>query len=493
MLGRFGAGGAAMALLAACGSSVSAPATVASTAASQPGATSAATTAVTSAATSSAAAASVVTTAATTTTVASSATASVAAVASAPGSAGVTLNFLHWWTVAVSANDPAYMAWAFAEFKKRSGITVNPIEAKPVGDTYTKFVAGVMAGDPPDVSFTSVVYGRDMYDQGLVAELDSYIAKAPDVQDDQYFAASKQFRQARGHTFGIPVMGPESLCLGINQDLFRAASLDPQGADIKTWDDLVRVAQKLTKTGADGKVTVSGLAMPNSMDLATFTGFVESTGHPLYDAEQNAAYFNAPETVAALQYLTDLANKHNVSPPLSQQDRAGGEAALVAGTAAMEFDESAMGAFATITKATNLKWWMVPYPQAPTGKGPATVTWINFTVMPKNGKHPAEAFEFLRFFCGPDAALKKLEMLNAVAPRLDLYTTPQWAGVVKALPAQQMIPEIAKLPGVYPYHHNADQGKQVVPLLAKAYQGQMDVKSALDEAQRLADTIFAQK
>jgi len=90
------------------------------------------------------------------------------------------------------------MAWAFAEFKKRSGITVNPIEAKPVGDTYTKFVAGVMAGDPPDVSFTSVVYGRDMYDQGLVAELDSYVAKAPDVQDDKYFAASKQFRQAAG-------------------------------------------------------------------------------------------------------------------------------------------------------------------------------------------------------------------------------------------------------------------------------------------------------
>ncbi|HEY8741790.1 MAG TPA: extracellular solute-binding protein, partial [Chloroflexota bacterium] len=396
----------------------------------------------------------------------SSAMASVAAAVSAPTSAGVQLNFLHWFTVAISPNHPLYMAWAFDQFKQMTGITVNPIEAKPANDTYQKFIASALAGDPPDASFTSVIYGRDMYDQGLLADQDSYIAKAPDVQDNQYFDASRQFRQASGHTFGLPVLGPESLCFGINQDLFQAAGLDPKGADVKTWDDLVRVGQKLTKVGADGKVAVAGVATPDDLDLATFTGFVESTGHSLYDAEQNTAYFNAPETMAALQYLVDLAGKDNVAPPLAQKGRQSGEAALASGTAAMEFDESAMGVFATITKATNLKWWMVPYPQGPGGKSQSTVTWTNFTVMPKNGKHPAGAFEWLRFFSGHAAVVKKLEMLNAVSPRLDLYTTPQWANVVQKLAPQARVPEIAKLPGVYPYHHNADQVKQIGPLLS---------------------------
>ncbi len=391
----------------------------------------------------------------------------------------------------MATDDPAYMAWAFDEFKKRTGVTVTAIEAKPVTDTHDKFVTGVLGGDPPDAAFTSVVFGRDMYDQGLLADLDTYIAQAPDVQDDKFFAASKQFRQTRGHTFGIPVMGPESLCLGINQDLFQQGGFDAQGKDVKTWDDLARVGQKLTKTGGDGKVTVAGVATPSGADLASFTAWVETTGRSLYDAEQNTAYFNTPEAVSAMQFLVDLASKDNVNAPLSQKVRPVGEAALAGGTAAMEFDETAMGAFTTITNAKNLKWWMIPYPQGPTGKGPATATWINFTVLPKNGKNTADAFQFLRFFCGPDTAVKKLEMLKAVAPRLDLYDTPQWKSVVQSLGPQQMIPEIAKLPGVYPYHHNADQGKQIVPLLQQAYTGQTAVKPALDEAQRLADQIFA--
>ena len=400
---------------------------------------------------------------------------------------------MHWWTGSLGADYDTDMEWAFDQYKQQTGVTVTSIPSTPVTDTNQKFVTGVAGGQPPDSAFTSIVFGRDMYDTGLLANLDAMIAQAPDVQDDKFFAASKQFRQTGGHTFGIPVMGPESLSLGINQDLFQSAGFDPKGADIKSWDDLVHVGQKLTKTGSDGSVTVAGVGTPASMDIATFTAWVETTGHSLYDAEQNTAYYNAPETVAALQFLADLASKSNVGAPLDAKNRPTGETALANGSAAMEFDETAMGPFPTIVKATALKWWMIPYPQAPTGKGPATATWINFTVIPYNGKHNADAFQFLRFFCGLPSAVKKNEILHSDSPLLALYDTPQWQALVTSLAPQAQIPVIAKLPGVYPYHHNADQSKQIGPLLTAAYTGKTDVKTALDQAQGLANQIFAAK
>jgi ABC-type glycerol-3-phosphate transport system substrate-binding protein len=506
-LGAWGVAGLATpVLLAACGgaaANVSASATTAAPTSAAVTATQAATStaaaATTAATTSQAATSSAATTSAAASTTAavtsaaSSSTATAAAAASAPASGGVSLTFLHWWTGSLGADYDTYMKWAFDQYKQQTGVTVTGIPANPVTDTNQKFVTGVAGGQPPDAAFTSVVFGRDMYDTGLLANLDAMIAQAPDMQDDKFFAASKQFRETAGHTFGIPVMGPESLCLGINQDIFQTAGFDPKGADIKNWDDLVHVGQKLTKTGGDGSVSVAGVGTPAGMDIATFTAWVETTGHSLYDAEQNIAYYNAPETVAALQFLVDLANKDNVGAPLGTKNRPTGEAALANGTAAMEFDETAMGSFPTIVNATSLKWWMVPYPKAPTGKSAATATWINFTVIPYNGKHIPEAFQFLRFFCGLDAAVKRVELLKADSPRLDFYQTPQWQAVVKALPPQQMIPEIAKLPGLIPYRHNADQVKQIVPLLTGAYTGKTSVNSALDEAQRLADAIFAQK
>ena len=394
-LGAWSAAGlAAPMLLAACGG---ATATTSSATGATPAATAAVTVsqaarstapaATTSATVSQAASTAATTSAALTTTAAatsaaSSTAATVAAAVSVPSATSASLTFLHWWTGSLGAAYDDYMNWAFAQYKQQTGVTVVSIPSTPVSGTNQKFVAGVAGGQPPDAAFTSIVFGRDMYDTGLLADLDAMIAQAPDVQDDKFFAASKQFRQTAGHTFGIPVMGPESLCLGINQDLFQTAGFDPKGADIKNWDDLVHVGQKLTKSGSDGSVTVAGVGTPAGMDLATFTAWVEKTGHSLYDAEQNTAYYNAPETVAALQFLADLAGKSNVGAPLAAKNRPTGETALAAGTTAMEFDETAMGSFPTIVKATALQWWMIPYPQAPTGEGPATATWINFTVIP---------------------------------------------------------------------------------------------------------------
>ena len=65
------------------------------------------------------------------------------------------------------------------------------------------------AGTPPDVSFMSVVIGRDDYDAGLLKNLSPYIAKTPDIGDKEFFDSSKKFRAKGNETFdsGLPSRG----------------------------------------------------------------------------------------------------------------------------------------------------------------------------------------------------------------------------------------------------------------------------------------------
>jgi len=379
-------------------------------------------------------------------------------------------------------------------YKQRTGVTVENVGAG-FSDVSQKLLAGVAANDPPDASFSSIIWGRDWYDQGILADIDSFVAQAADVQGDKFFAASKQFRQTCGHTFGLPVMGPESLIFWVDQNKLQAAGFDPMGKDLKTWDDLARGAQKLTKTGPDGKITLAGLATTGSLGIAWLTAWTETTGHSLFDAEQNAAYYNAPETVSAVQFLVDLANKDNVAPPLAEKGRPANLAAIGTGKAAMALDETEPG---DQFQYVNSNLWMAPLPAAPTAQGQAaTATWLNFMVMPKNGKHIPEAFQPIRFLAGFEAQVQ-LELFPpgappSLAPRFDFYDSPQWKQALKDHPNLQGAVDIAKLPGVYPYHRFTDQNKQIAPLLQKACTAQMDVKTALDQAQQFATQILAPK
>ncbi len=143
------------------------------------------------------------------------------------------------------------MDWTRAAFKDRTGADVDYVDGRAGGGLNEKFLAMSGAGTPPDVSFMSVVIGRDDYDAGLLKNLSPYIAKTPDLGDKEFFDSSKKFRAKGNETFGIPTMGPESLGFIINSGLFSAVGLDPQGKDIKTWDDFTKAAQKLTKGSGD--------------------------------------------------------------------------------------------------------------------------------------------------------------------------------------------------------------------------------------------------
>lgn len=330
--------------------------------------------------------------------------------------------FLNWWSANVSLSP--FMEEAARQWKaRRPELELEMVQGAGVDGVRDKFVTGQAAGDPVDSAFSSIVYGRDLYDQQQLRELDPFIRLAPDVADDKFLKSSEQFRKTRGKTFGIPVMGPESHALAINSNIFQAEGLDPQGKDLKTWDDLARIAAQLTRREGQ-TITRSGFLM-EQMVMVRLVRWVNTTGSRLFDVENTKAAFTSSHAQAALEYLARLHNGLRVSVPVTQQGGRGGltgspPAAIVESTNTVIWSKPLQE-----EEQKGFRWWLLPYPTGPGGKGPNTVTWINMVVLARTSRNTEQALEFVRFFCGDvNLNARRLEMAALVSPLRGFFASP---------------------------------------------------------------------
>ncbi len=401
------------------------------------------------------------------------------------------VTFLHWWTDALGPGYNTMMAWSADTFKQRTGAQVELVDGKTGGGLNEKFLAMSGAGTPPDVSFMSVVIGRDDYDAGLLKNLSPYIAKSPDIGDKEFFDSSKKFRAKGNETFGIPTMGPESLGFIVNSGLFSAVGLDPQGKDLKTWDDFTKAAQKLTKGSGDNFQQIGLLA--GNLSLDWLSAWLYSNGAQLTNAEETKYLLDVPATREVVQYCADLINKYQVSPKFDSPARpASGRPALIAGQAAMIYDESAIG---LLNAPPDFKFWFIPLPKGPKGTGFASSTWTNFVSVSKDSKAPDAAVEWIRWFTSVEAHIGRMKAKGGTPganPRVKLYDTPEWKQWVQENPILAFIPEAAKLPGPYPYLRYNRINADVAPIMRSILQGATGVNEGLSDAQKKADQIMAE-
>lgn len=400
----------------------------------------------------------------------------------------VPVQFLHWW---ISRIDPGGLVpWALEEFTNRTGIPVEDVGKEPIEPLRQHFRTTIAAGQPVDVAFNSIIWARDHWDLGLLMDYGPYLPQYPHIADDQYFEASNQFRKAEGATFGVPVMGPESQSIVVNGQLLIDIGLDENGGDIENWDDLVAAARAMTKREGN-QVTVSGFLLPNNVALARWAAWVLTTGTGAYDAEQFTAQYNTEEARDTLQFLHDLWNREDVSAKTPDGGSVPDHYKLLqANQAGMHYDISSTPTLRYFDVPRDFKYWQIGYPGHPAGGQYATASWMNPVVTPLGAGNPDGAVEFINWFCGLEVALHKLDVNKAVSPRLDLFGHEAWTAGYADLPVLKTREELANLPGVYPFRRFLKQNSEVRPILEAAYRGELDVGTALAQADELANQIL---
>lgn len=192
------------------------------------------------------------------------------------------------------------------------------VEPQDFAIMHTKFFLGHQTGQNPDVMWIDHQNLGGLMQVGAGANLTELMLDAwpPGAAEDFYVQA--------GWTAGVDSTGVHravplihgTTALYYRKDLFAEHGIDP--ASIRTWDDLIDVATRLTlDTNGDGRIDVWGLGIPLKSEKTEvspgFTAFVATTD-ALFDLETCTPSFVNDAGVRALNLDADLVRLHRVTP-----------------------------------------------------------------------------------------------------------------------------------------------------------------------------------
>ncbi len=399
----------------------------------------------------------------------------------------VTLVFRDWREPGRTATTwEVWFNWADETFREANPqveaieYTFVPFGAEYIQKLTTESAARVTA----DVVHSSIIWGRDLWDNGILMDLSAHAAATSDVGPDAFMPSANPYRIADGKVFGLSFWGPDSYVMVINQDHYVDAGLDPQGADQLTWEGLAETVEKLSRKDSSGNYSRIGFTY-HIPGMPEFAAWLYANGGEMHNAELTEAIFDTAEAleVAEHRQIQHVRYKDRVEgfPEGGLDTLRGGQGSGISwGTWAAyyvrdEFPE-------------DFNFWMVPMPQGPSTDGTTSgATWINMMVVPDGTANPDLAYEFCRFTCGLEAQVQKLLMVNQVSPRLDFYNTPEWAQAVEDLPQLGVVPDVGARGKAYPFfrRYTAANAHWQVVRDAMSGESELDLRGALAETVKL--------
>ncbi len=270
------------------------------------------------------------------------------------------------------------------------------VEFENVGlssEYYQKLQTTIAAGLAPDVFYPATHIAYALASKGGLLTLDDFI-NADGVDMSRYNQNILALYQMEGEQYCLPI-DTAALVVFYNKDMFDAAGVAYPEAGW-TWDDFLATAQALTvDEDGDGLTDQFGVdQFFNYWPMVVWT----QTGHALYDDIRTPTTFlaNDDETIAAVQWLADLANVHGAMP--SNEQRADIGDMFVAGKAAMQV----VGHWRVPRYLDNAEFTFdfAPLPQ---GKIVANRADGSCFAVSSTSEHPEAAWEFVKFLAGPDS------------------------------------------------------------------------------------------
>jgi len=201
------------------------------------------------------------------------------------------------------------------DFQKESGIEVTPVYAGNYGETLTKAVTAIKAGQGPQMAILLAAEMHSLQDMDILASLDDMGLDADGKKwVDGFFPAFMANSHVEGKLWSVPFQRSTAI-IYYNKAAFGEAGLNPD-AFPKTWAELADAATKLTKRDASGRVTRWGIKVAGDLGNAqwTYGAYAFQAGHKLMNEAGTEVYFNDPKAIEALTYWHDLSAKYKATP-----------------------------------------------------------------------------------------------------------------------------------------------------------------------------------
>src|SRR5688572_7118125 len=272
-------------------------------------------------------------------------------------------------------------------------------EQVPFGKEYLeKMVASAAAGTSPHAVFSSIIWARDLWEQGLLEDLGPYVGRTASVAPKQYVEPALFYNSWKGKTFGVPHVGPDVRVLYINRKLLRDAGIDATDDAVAkwTWTDMVTHHQKLTQREGD-TVKRAGIWF-NAMGggLEDVSTYLYANGGQFYNKDRNAVAFNTAQGQQTLEFFIDWRNRHRGHE--GPQGINAFDAFLNNAAAVVSLGSWNMRDIRGNPLSGAMDYTMMNIPRGPSGRTQATTAWSNMTVMPKDTKNKDMAWAFIEYY-----------------------------------------------------------------------------------------------
>ena len=366
-------------------------------------------------------------------------------------------------------------------------------EQVPFGTEYLeKMVASAAAGTSPQAVFSSIIWARDLWEQGLLEDLGPYIAKTPSVAPKQFVEPALFYNSWKGKTFGIPHVGPDFRVLYVNRRLLKDNGIDVSDEALSrwTWSDMATYQQKLVQREGDTVKRAGILFNAMGGGLEDITTYLYPNGGQFYNKDRNGVAFNGPAGQQVLEFFIDWRNKyrgHEGPAGVSTFDAFLNNAAAVVSLGSWNMRDIRGN-----PASESMDYIMMNIPRGPSGKAQATTAWSNMNVMPRDAKNKDLGWAFIEYYSSLELAKQQFDIWKQVSPRIDFLESAEWKQAQTKVPAYAPWRKIADTGGSYAYIKNADLNEKALPLLRAAVDGKQSVRDALAEAERQANLILAQ-
>ncbi len=356
------------------------------------------------------------------------------------------------------------------------------IEWQRIPDWEQKFRISAAGKQLPDIFAVDGINVATYASQGLLAELDEYIPE--DVRND-YWPPALEEMTWKGKLY--------ALCLETNSHVifYNPALLDEAGVEPPVyWEDMIEITKKLTvdKDG-DGKFDQYTLDLAlgrNEYVMWILTAFIWANNGFVVNEDVTKARINEPESVEAIQFLSDLVNKYYTAPKVGQI-QAGPEGAFVGGMIAM--NQTGPFMFRTYEKTyPDFKWEVTHTTYPKKGKRVSGVGGWHFSMWSLTKQKDA-ASKVMQYI-STDPFVRVLQKGYGIAVRMSVAETiEEWQKYPYVIAIEQMqVGKARPVTDKYPVVTDATQ-----QCFDKAILGGVSAQEAADEAARRINDALAGK
>jgi len=404
--------------------------------------------------------------------------------------AQVTLRFSDWhltedvWNKSINE--------AMEIFHKRHPNIKVVLEPVSYREKETKYTVESAAGRAPDVFHVHAFSLPMFFSKGYAKDLTPFIEKEGPGFLDAWYPLPLQLMKHDGKVHAMPG-DYMTMVLFYNTNIFKVAGLDIDNPP-KTFDQFLDYAKKMTRdTNGDGKVDQWGFGTVGAKSPGfslRFGPFLWSFGGDYLTPDMKHSALDSPEAKEAFRFFVELYTKYKVVPPgLTAMNPQEVRTQMAQKKVAMIMGSGWTPPIVNKINPDLNAFEVLKCAPAPVQRKQATAIWLSSWVMSPNTKHPAEAWELLKFITSKEIELKWFKDNRVTSSRKDVsgvapeILNDKFASVLASqLPYGKVEPQIKQWPEIMDTFTTS---------LQEAIVGMKDPDEALAEAHTRINAILA--